>query len=276
MDRFHMIQTRTQQVLDVAERMYGVKIQPTVSFKLRGRVAGLAGCRICAGVKTYSLKFNCELIESKHFDDMMQDTVPHEIAHLVAWARPDLGARGHNAAWKRICVALGGTGARCHTYDDVVVRGRWDYLTDLGNKVSITKKYHAYVQSGATLSFKRGLGKICKDSPHAPSGQLKVTTKPDGTLVVRTQPQPVAAPAPKTDISKAPRTDISKAPRTNIRVKTPAPQGEISWAEKVRRLIRAHKPQGISQETVISLAIQDLGMTRERARSCVKAHWHKV
>lgn len=262
MDRFQMIQTRTQQVLDLAERMYGVKIQPTVSFHLRGRVAGLAGCRICAGVKTYSLKFNCELIESKHFDDMMQDTVPHEIAHLIAWSRPDLAARGHNAAWKRICVALGGTGARCHTYD-VVVRGRWDYLTDLGNKVSITKKHHAHVQSGATLSFKRGLGKICKLSPHAPSGQLQMTTQPDGTREVRTPPQPVSVPAPK-------------AVQPNIRVQVPSVQGDMTWAEKVRQLIRAHKPGGISQETVISLAIQELGMTRERARSCVKAHWHKV
>jgi hypothetical protein len=52
-------------------------------------------------------------------------------------------------------------------------------------------------------------------------------------------------------------------------------QGELTWAEKVRRLIRAHKPQGISQETVICLAIMELGMTRERARSCVKAHWDK-
>ena len=50
--------------------------------------------------------------------------------------------------------------------------------------------------------------------------------------------------------------------------------GEMTWAEKVRQLIRARKAEG--QQKVIELAVTDLGMTRERARSCVKAHWEKV
>jgi predicted SprT family Zn-dependent metalloprotease len=267
LDRFEAMRTRTKEVLEKAQLMYGVKIDPTVTFNLRGRVAGWAGCKYCMFTqqKKYTLRFNSEIIQGDHFDDMMQNTVAHEVAHLVCYARPDLG-RKHDAGWQRVCVALGGDGKRTHSYD-VVVKGRWDYLTDLGNKVSVTKRYHAAVQAGLTLRFKKGLGAITKASPHAPSGQLKVTQKPDNTTVVRTQP-----PAPKPKPTPKPKAVYTKVIKTVEVQKT----GELTWAEKVRRLIRAHKPKGISQETVISLAIMDLGMTKERAKSCVKAHWEKV
>lgn len=272
LERFEAMRNRTQEVLAKAEALYGVKINPTIAFNLRGRVAGWAGCKFCAltrQAKDFTLRFNSEIIQGDHFDDLMNLTVPHEVAHLVCYARPELG-RKHDMGWKRVCVALGGNGARTHSYD-VVVKGRWDYMTDRGNKVSVTKKYHAYVQAGGTLTFKKGLGQIHKASVHAPSGQLKVTQKPGNIVVVRTQP--------KTDITVAPKTDIRKVPKTNIRTSKTVDvrkDGELTWAEKVRQLIRAHKPRGISQETVISLAIMDLGMTKERARSCVKAHWDKV
>jgi predicted SprT family Zn-dependent metalloprotease len=268
MDRFKAMTERTQEVLRKAETLYGVKINPTIAFNLRGRVAGFASCKFCmltGKANQFTLRFNREIIQGDHFDDMMNFTVPHECAHLVAMAKPELGARGHNEEWKRICLALGGNGKRTHNYD-VVVKGRWDYVTDRGNKVSVTKKYHAYVQAGGSLSFKRGLGQITKTSPHAPSGQLKVTPKADGTVVVRIQPKPVTVP-----VAKAPRVQ-NVATRTVEVGKT----GDLTWAEKVRRLIRAQKALGVSQDTVIVLAIQDLGMTRERARSCVKAHWEKV
>jgi len=262
--REQAMRDRTQQVLDLAERLYGVKIQPTIRFDLRGRVAGYASCKYCAITqqKQFGLRFNCELIQGDHFEDMMNNTIPHEIGHLICYARPELG-RKHDAGWQAVCLALGGDGKRTHNYD-VVVKGRWDYLTDLGNKVSVTKRYHAAVQAGLTLRFKRGLGVITKASPHAPSGQLKVTAKPEGTMVVRTQP-PASKPAAKpTMVTKVGKTvEVSKT-------------GELTWAEKVRQLIRAHKPQGVNVDTVIHLAIQNLGMTRERARSCVKAHWEKI
>jgi predicted SprT family Zn-dependent metalloprotease len=255
--RFEAMRNKCAELLSLADKLYGVKINPTIKFDLRGRVAGWAGCKFCGitrQAKDFSLRFNCEIIQGDQFDSMLQNTTAHEIAHLVAYAKPELGAKSHNTAWKRICIALGGNGARTHNYD-VVVRGRWDYLTDQGNKVSVTKKYHAYVQAGGTLTFKRRLGVITKASPHAPSGELKVAAKPDNITVVRTQP-PAPKPAAKPKAAPKPKT-VTKVSNT----------GEMTWAEKVRQLIRAHKPQGISQLTVISLAITDLGMTRERARS---------
>lgn len=272
MDRFAAMTDQVRRVLAKAEALYGVKIDPSISYNLRGRVAGWAGCKFCMFTRKatqFSLRFNRELIQGEHFEDMMNNTVPHEIAHLACYARPELG-RKHDSGWRRVCIALGGDGNTRHDYD-VVVRGRWDYLTDLGNKVSVTKKYHAYVQAGGSLTFKKGLGQINRSSPCAPSGQLKVVRKPDNTVSVST--------APKTDITQAPKTDIRKAPRVNVRAGKTVnvrKDGELTWAEKVRRLIRAQKALGVSMDTVIVLAIQDLGMTKERAKSCVKAHWDKV
>jgi hypothetical protein len=73
------------------------------------------------------------------------------------------------------------------------------------------------------------------------------------------------------DIKTAPKTDIRAARTVNIRQ-----GGETTWAEKVRNLIRANKPKGVGQPDVIQMAINNLGMTKERARSCVRAHWDKV
>lgn len=264
MDRFQAMTNRTQEVLNKAEALYGVKINPTIAFNLRGRVAGWAGCKFCALTRKatqFSLRFNREIIQGDHFEDMMKNTVPHEIAHLICFSRPELG-RNHDAGWKQVCMALGGDGKRAHNYD-VVVKGRWDYITDRGHKVSITKKYHAAVQAGHNLTFKKGLGMITKSSPHAPSGQLKVASKSDGTLVVRTQP------------TAEPPVTTKQATRTQRTVEV-SKTGDLTWAEKVRRLIRAQKVLGVSMDTVIVMAIQDLGMTKERAKSCVKAHWHKV
>ena len=277
MDRFKAITEKTQQVLALAEKIYGVKINPSISFNLRGRVAGWAGCKMCMFTRQasqFTLRYNSELINGKHFEDIRDETVPHEVAHLVCYARPELGRR-HDMGWKLVCLALGGNGKARHDYD-VVVKGRWDYLTDRGNKVSVTKRHHTYVQMGGTLSFKRGLGVISKTSPCAPSGELKITTKPDNTLVVHTQPKTEVTTAPK-----APKvtTTAPKAPKVNTSVSKTVEvtkTGELTWAEKVRRLIRAQKALGVSMDTVIGLAITDLGMTKERAKSCVKAHWNKV
>lgn len=270
--RFEQVKQRTQEVMEKAKALFGVDVSSAlIKFDLTGRVAGFAGCRYCAisGRKNLFLRFNCDIINGDQFEEFLADTIPHEIAHLCGYMDPKLG-RKHDSAWRRTCVALGGSGSRTHNYD-VVVRGRWDYLTDLGNKVSVSKKYHAYVQAGGSLTFKKGLGQINRSSPCAPSGQLKVVRKPDNTVSVST--------APKTDITQAPKTDIRKAPRVNLRTTKTVnvrKDGEMTWAEKVRRLIRAQKGLGVSMDTVIVLAIQDLGMTKERAKSCVKAHWDKV
>ena len=262
--RYDAMRERTKQVLALAEQLYGVKISPTISFNLRGRVAGWAGCKICMGQRQYSLRFNCELIQGKHFDDMMRLTVPHEVAHLVCGARPDLGSK-HDAGWQRVCLALGGDGKRCHNYE-VAVKGRWDYITDRGNKVSVTRRHHTIVQSGGVLRFKRGLGTIDRFSPCAPSGQTIPQVSPNG---VRPDNVPGAWPTGNNVAPPAPKSSPPAA------LPGAAPAAGETWASQVRRLISQHKPAGGSMEQVVAEAVA-LGMKRSSAVNCVKFNWHRI
>jgi len=268
MDRFAEITRKTNEVLANAKALYGVDIKPTVSYNLRGRVAGWAGCKFCAmtrRAKDFTLRFNCELIQGNHFEDIRDETVAHEVAHLVCFARPELG-RKHDMGWRRVCLALGGNGNTRHDYD-VVVKGRWDYLTDLGHKVSITKRYHDHVQQGGVLNFKRGKGTIDRYSVFAPSGQPLPTISRNGP-----RPANVAGAWPV-----APRT----APKVVIEVQrspvveTTARAG-ASKAEQVRAMIRDARVQGGGQDWVVARAMTTLGMPRAQAARYVSENWARA
>ena len=243
--RFTAICSKVADVADLAANLYGVDLsQSSVSFKLRGRVAGQASCKICNGRPQVAFKFNCELVMGKHFEDIQNFTVAHELAHGVCFLRPDLG-RNHDAGWKKVCLALGGNGNARHDYD-VIIRGRWDYITDRGNKVSVTTRCHNKVQQGYTrLEFRRGLGSINKNSPFAPSGQ------------------PISAK------SNTPPVDITPA-------KMPTVDPTQTKAHTVRQLVANAKNTEVSQESVVEQVIAVLGMTRQLAKTYVKNNWHKV
>jgi SprT protein len=271
MDRFAEITRKTQDVLALAKKLYGVDINPSISYNLRGRVAGWAGCKFCLMTRKatqFSLRFNRELIAGKHFEDVRDETVPHEVAHLVCYARPELG-RKHDMGWKRVCLALGGNGKTRHDYD-VVVKGRWDYMTDRGHKVSVTKRYHDHVQRGGVLNFKHGKGTIDRYSPCAPSGQPIPS-------VGRHGPRPQVAPTTWTIVPPAPR-----APEMRVAAAAPAPRpagkpaAGMSKAEQVRAFIREARNNGSGQDWVVTRAMINLGMPRAQALRYVSENWDRA
>ena len=255
-ERYEAIRNRTQEVLALAQRLYGVDIEPTVSFNLTGRVAGWAGCKHCAGRRVYTLRYNQQMIAGNHFEDIRDETVPHEIAHVVCYARPELGRR-HDAGWRRVCLALGGNGKTRHDYD-VVLAGGWDYITDVGNKVTIGARHHARVQAGEVLRFRKGRGSISRTSPHARSGQ---PIQMPGAVPVQ---RPPASPA----------TRVAVPAPTPVQ---PAQNGvAASFADRVRAVIREARVAGRTPEWVVQHAITVLGMKDSSARNCVKANWNRA
>jgi predicted SprT family Zn-dependent metalloprotease len=261
--RFDAVRVKTQQILDQANKLYGVQIMPTVSFNLKGRVAGWAGCKRCRVTGTardFTLRFNRELISSKHFDDILNETVAHEIAHLVCFSRPDLG-RNHDAGWRRVCLALGGNGKTRHDYD-VVVRGRWNYITNLGHQVSVTPRHHRMVQDGVTLRFKRNKGQIDKHSPCAPSGQPipNVANKVAEPPI----PKPLARQVNKEAVQRSqPDAQAAKLSRPT------------TWAFQVQLMIQAAKREGRIPADVIRQAVT-AGMKKSSATNCVRHNWDRV
>jgi SprT protein len=108
--RFELVRAAAQNCLKKAEEIYGHKMpEMQVGFNLKGRVAGYAMRKY--GV--YSVRFNHVILAGNQWEAFIKEVVPHEVAHIVCYAYPELG-RNHDYGWRSVCVKLGGSGARCH------------------------------------------------------------------------------------------------------------------------------------------------------------------
>jgi SprT protein len=134
-----------RKCLEHAERLYGKLPQLQIRYDLRGKAIGKAGRK--NGV--WYLRFNREAIE-KHWDDMVKDTIPHEVAHIVCFVHTHLGGSNHNAVWQRVAISLGSTGKRCHSLEVSNARAvkRFIYRTPLGVEVALASIRHNKVQRG--------------------------------------------------------------------------------------------------------------------------------
>lgn len=103
---------KAYEVIAQAESIYGVKLAHTeVLFDLTGKTAGRAL------VRDFRLVIRLNLDAAmNYYDVMMNEVVPHEIAHLVNYVKPSTG-RHHNKGWRDVCKVLGGNGQRCYTMD---------------------------------------------------------------------------------------------------------------------------------------------------------------
>ena len=104
-----MILAAVNACLDEAAKRYPTipRLFPEVRMDLRGQATAQAGYRR----GDYFLRFNLEAY-ALDADYLIGNTVPHEVAHLVAHALSKRMA--HCALWRSVCLALGGNGKRCH------------------------------------------------------------------------------------------------------------------------------------------------------------------
>jgi SprT protein len=138
--------------LDIAREKYGVIDHVDIRYDIKGQSAGQAGCvrnRMTGEVSALSLRFNKEALQL-NWDDMSKDTIPHEVAHIVAYARPELGADNHNTQWRRIAQSLGCSGKRTHNMKLTPGRRttRYKYVLNSGKELLIGPKHHAKLRAG--------------------------------------------------------------------------------------------------------------------------------
>lgn len=164
-----MLQERAQQVrAKIAEliKRYETlsgKTLPTIDvrFDLRGATAGQAGRRAGAYGYTYFMRFNRDMMLNESWDHLFNNTVPHELAHIVCFV--DNSDRGHGVVWRRWCRALGGNAERCHKEAVVYAKGRtFVYTTSTGQTYNLSETKHRRVQQqGAVYTFRDSrMGKI--------------------------------------------------------------------------------------------------------------------
>lgn len=140
-----------------AKTMFGLTFdvdKVVIRNDIRGKVGGYAGLNK-HGV--YFLRFNHEAILNYN-EDMTNDTIPHEVAHLVCFNQRHLGS-DHDDGWKRVCRMLGGDDSRTHdmtlTPAKIVESRRVDYKLPSGRICRVGPKHHKMIQAGCTTIFMR-------------------------------------------------------------------------------------------------------------------------
>lgn len=146
------IEDKILEVLLKAQEIYKRPFNlPTIEYRQMGRTAGRA---------TYSrwhIAINPDFCYNGHLDSMIDQTLPHEIAHLISYEvyGPVLG-RGHGRCWKSVMIRLGLRPDRCHNYslEGVKTRTRRTETATCptcGEQLMITPYRVRQIQSGAKI-----------------------------------------------------------------------------------------------------------------------------
>lgn len=266
--------TPQQQIIDKckavfvkAKELYGMELLDKVGirFDLKGRSAGMA----CRRGTQYYMRFNRDMLTREAFEHVINDTVPHEIAHIVCFMNRSLGSN-HDAGWARVCRQLGGSGARTH--DEEVVYGKgttYEYTTDRGHKVRMGDRHHAVVQAGRTLRYKGGKGTVTKECQYSIVGVQGRTLAAPRTIV---PPKSVApTPAPMVRV-------VTTQPIARAAVVPDAPHfaAGASKASIARSIMLAGHTRGQTYEQIITAMMLACGYDRQLARATYKANAAKV
>jgi SprT protein len=163
MEKNLMIEQRVKEVVAIAEKLYNVDILPNLTITVRnmGLAAGSAELTVEGSL---IIEINTEAVE-KHLDYVLNDTIPHEVAHLVTYLRPELGS-AHNKGWKQVCEALGGSSKRCHSLQLTKRRPTrmFSYTTDRNEDISLTIIRHNKLQNRKVLSYTTKSGSLISRS----------------------------------------------------------------------------------------------------------------
>ena len=252
---------KCKEVFTKAQQLFGLDLsQVAIHFDLKGRAAGMA----CRRGNFYKIRFNHDMLHREAFDHLLNDTVPHEIAHIVCFKNPQLG-RNHDAGWARVCRALGGDGQRCHREEVVYGKGgTYEYTTTNGHKVRMGDKHHRAVQAGQTLRYRGNKGNVLPHSPYTIVGVSGRSIAPRAvTPTQQVAPRPVvrAAPTPAREVSMG---------VNQLRT------ADMPKAAKARIIMKAGFEAGASEERIIAMIMDITGHPRQLAIATYKANLERV
>lgn len=116
------VREKMEQTLDICRKHYRNDIPtPPLKFVQLGRRAGVHHYkfnRLSNTAHSHELRINPDFFK-KYYDDMLNNTVPHEVAHYIAvflYGRHQGG--GHGWRWREVMAVVGIKAAeRCHQYD---------------------------------------------------------------------------------------------------------------------------------------------------------------
>lgn len=135
------IVSRVHFYISEANKIWNQKLDmPEVTFYTKGASAGLAK------FISHELSFNEVL--AKENTDTFENTIIHEVAHLVTFRVYPNAKQKHGPEFREVCQTLGGSGNTYHTYDVSSVaikrtKTRYIYVCrDCSFKYELTKQKH--------------------------------------------------------------------------------------------------------------------------------------
>ena len=149
----HRVQRKLDALCAVVQERFGVVMRPEVAWDLRGQAAGQANGR------RNLIRFNRELAE-RYSNEFVAQTVPHELAHLVAFQKFGGSIRPHGREWQAVIVALGAEPRRTHCYEVTPTRKlkRFFYQCHCPDaEYQLTAIRHNRIQRGHVYICKRCL-----------------------------------------------------------------------------------------------------------------------
>jgi predicted SprT family Zn-dependent metalloprotease len=174
-----LIEEKTQDIINKAEEMFNVDLgYVEIDFSMKGRIAGKAEWKVVHGkgfvnghwigptAHSLKLRYNQEAF-AQDWDGQFNDTIPHEVAHLVCAVNPLLG-NNHDSGWRSVDIALGGTGETYHKLQLTPGRKtkRFIYTASCGTEINLSHVLHTRVQNGQNRTVRSTGGKINNTCPY--------------------------------------------------------------------------------------------------------------
>jgi len=161
------LHVRFNYIKGVAERAFNVDLAK-VELRVDLKGYSLLGQAIKKDGEL-SIRINIQGVEF-YFEDMLNDTLAHEVAHTVQYAKGDRG--GHGRDWKYYCSELGGRPTTIAKGDYSLLKParkmrQWDYGNTVSDEVfQLSTIRHNKLQRGKVQCYvcKGSVGEITKNT----------------------------------------------------------------------------------------------------------------
>ncbi len=106
--------TQTRRLLEQAQCAFSLPpLRPEIRFDLTGKSAGIV---VFGPGSRCVIRYNAALL-SRYGQDFIDETVPHEVAHIVARRRYGQRIRPHGKEWQQVMAFFQVPARRCHRFD---------------------------------------------------------------------------------------------------------------------------------------------------------------
>lgn len=129
------VETMVLDCMSKVQRIYGqekVGEVPKIIFSKKGRSAGSVSYNSISGESFININ---PILLNENVDYIINQTVPHEVAHIIAFSIFGVGIKPHGYEWKRIMWLLNKDPNRCHTLSTQTIKAM---------RKSTERKKHVY------------------------------------------------------------------------------------------------------------------------------------